>query len=191
MHVYSTSYPHGASTGSSLRGAQLPVWNTPGSRFYSQQLCQCLPRQVLTSASTAWQSAALSIEQVWHHYHCSVAWHLSALSYPALCCWELFTQCSEHHVLLQASTPPSSWYTTAEVLEREVTRVFTQHWVCVGHLGSLDSLGSFQSGTYLDMPWVVTRADDGQLRAFHNVSIHANLCDQASQISDLDPSCPA
>lgn len=79
-----------------------------------------------------------------------------------------------HQCWLQASTPPSSWYTAPEVLEREVTQVFTQHWVCVGHLGGLQSPESYQSGTYLDMPWVVTRADDGQLRAFHNVSRHAD-----------------
>ncbi|CAL5219950.1 g1882 [Coccomyxa viridis] len=84
----------------------------------------------------------------------STAWHSAALP------------------IEEASTPPSSWYTTPEVLEREVAQVFTQHWVCVGHLGGLESPGSFQSGTYLDMPWVVTRADDGQLRAFHNVCQH-------------------
>ncbi len=45
-----------------------------------------------------------------------------------------------------------------------------QHWVCVGPLNRLSQPGSFESGVYLDMPWVVTRAEDGQLRAFHNVS---------------------
>ena len=45
-----------------------------------------------------------------------------------------------------------------------------QHWVCIGPLNGLSQPGSFESGVYLDMPWVVTRAEDGQLRAFHNVS---------------------
>ena len=57
--------------------------------------------------------------------------------------------------------------------------MFTQHWVCIGHLGGSESPGSFQSGTYLDMPWVVTRADDGELRAFHNVSVHAGFSNHA------------
>ena len=56
-----------------------------------------------------------------------------------------------------------------EVLQREVAQIFTQQWVCVGHLGALTGPGSFLSGLYLEMPWVVTKAEDGQLRAFHNV----------------------
>jgi len=53
----------------------------------------------------------------------------------------------------------------------EVAQIFTQHWVCVGHLGDMAGPGSYLSGSYLDMPWVITRAEDGKLRAFHNVSI--------------------
>ena len=72
--------------------------------------------------------------------------------------------------MLQASTPPSSWYISPEVLQKERDQVFLQHWVCIGTLNRLSQPGSFESGVYLDMPWVVTRAEDGQLRAFHNVS---------------------
>ncbi|CAK0764975.1 hypothetical protein CVIRNUC_003212 [Coccomyxa viridis] len=72
----------------------------------------------------------------------------------------------------QASTPPSSWYLSPEVLQKERAQVFMQHWVCVGPLNRLSQPGSFESGVYLDMPWVVTRAEDGQLRAFHNVCQH-------------------
>ena len=56
-------------------------------------------------------------------------------------------------------------------MEMEVAQIFTQHWVCVGHLGDLAAPGSYLSGSYLDMPWVITRAEDSKLRAFHNVSI--------------------
>ncbi len=50
--------------------------------------------------------------------------------------------------------------------------IFTRCWVCVGQLESLKEPGSFLSGQYMGMPWVVTRnAEDNQLRAFHNVSM--------------------
>lgn len=60
-----------------------------------------------------------------------------------------------------------------------MSRIFTRRWVCVGQLGSLKEPGSFLSGLYMDMPWVVTRhAEDNQLRAFHNVSMscHQHAC---------------
>ena len=65
-----------------------------------------------------------------------------------------------------------------------------QHWVCIGPLNRLSQPGSFESGVYLDMPWVVTRAEDGQLRAFHNVSIEAllNMCQSETCHATLHPS---
>lgn len=72
--------------------------------------------------------------------------------------------------LHQAWTPPASWYTSALVHEREVEQVFSQKWVCVGHLGALQQQpGAYMAGDHLGMPYVITRAADGALRAFHNV----------------------
>lgn len=75
MHVHGTSNPHGASNGSSLRGAQLPVWKPPGLRLHSIQPCKCLPRQLQTTISTAWHSAAFPIEEVWHDSSNLDTWH--------------------------------------------------------------------------------------------------------------------
>ena len=90
--------------------------------------------------------------------------------------------CSSLFLALQASTPPSSWYLSSEILQREMSLIFTRRWVCVGQLGSLKEPGSFLSGLYMDMPWVVTRhAEDNQLRAFHNVSLSCeqhDCCDR-------------
>ena len=82
----------------------------------------------------------------------------------------------------QAWTPPSGWYTKDAVHKREVQQVFSQQWVCVGHLGSLAQPGSYMAGDHLGMPFVVTRSAEGTLHAFHNVGspcgMHAKLCFQ-------------
>ncbi|EIE20824.1 choline monooxygenase, partial [Coccomyxa subellipsoidea C-169] len=72
----------------------------------------------------------------------------------------------------QASTPPSSWYTSQAHTDSEANRVFSSSWVYVGHLGSLKESGTFTAGTYMGMPYVLARSADGQLRAFHNVCRH-------------------
>jgi phenylpropionate dioxygenase-like ring-hydroxylating dioxygenase large terminal subunit len=60
---------------------------------------------------------------------------------------------------------PWAWYSDPEVLQREGERIFARAWQYVGHTGQVGETGSFAS-TAGQFPVVVTRARDGELRAF-------------------------
>jgi phenylpropionate dioxygenase-like ring-hydroxylating dioxygenase large terminal subunit len=68
-------------------------------------------------------------------------------------------------------TLPWTWYTDPEVLRREGERIFARTWQYVGHTGQI-AQGGFFAAAAGQIPVVVTRARDGQLRAFLNVCRH-------------------
>ncbi|MCA9692345.1 MAG: aromatic ring-hydroxylating dioxygenase subunit alpha [Myxococcales bacterium] len=72
----------------------------------------------------------------------------------------------------EAATPPSSWYTAPALYELERRAVFARSWQPVARVEQLITPGSYISGCLAGEPWVVTRGDDGALRAFHNVCRH-------------------
>jgi phenylpropionate dioxygenase-like ring-hydroxylating dioxygenase large terminal subunit len=69
-------------------------------------------------------------------------------------------------------TLPWSWYSDPDVLRREHDRIFLRSWQYVGHSGRAAEPGSYFTGTLGLAPVVVTRARDGELRAFLNVCRH-------------------
>jgi phenylpropionate dioxygenase-like ring-hydroxylating dioxygenase large terminal subunit len=69
-------------------------------------------------------------------------------------------------------TLPWSWYRDPDVLRREHERIFLRSWQYVGHVGRAAEPGSYFTGTLGLAPVVVTRARDGELRAFLNVCRH-------------------
>jgi phenylpropionate dioxygenase-like ring-hydroxylating dioxygenase large terminal subunit len=68
-------------------------------------------------------------------------------------------------------TLPWSWYADPEVLRLEGERIFARAWQYVGHTGQVPT-GGFLAATAGQIPVVVTRARDGELRAFLNVCRH-------------------
>jgi phenylpropionate dioxygenase-like ring-hydroxylating dioxygenase large terminal subunit len=70
------------------------------------------------------------------------------------------------------TTLPWSWYTDPEVLRREQERIFRGTWQYVGHEGELREPGTYLAARAADVPVVLTRAGDGELRAFLNVCRH-------------------
>ncbi len=70
------------------------------------------------------------------------------------------------------TTLPWSWYVDPEILRREQERIFRSAWQYAGHLGQLPEPGTFFTGRAGRLPVVVTRARDGELRAFLNVCRH-------------------
>ena len=69
-------------------------------------------------------------------------------------------------------TLPYGWYTDPEILRREQERIFRTAWQYVGHLGELPTPGTFATARAGRTPIVLTRARDGELRAFLNVCRH-------------------
>jgi phenylpropionate dioxygenase-like ring-hydroxylating dioxygenase large terminal subunit len=70
------------------------------------------------------------------------------------------------------TTLPYAWYSDPEILRREQERVFLGTWQYVGHLGELPGSGTYFTSRAGRTPIVVTRARDGELRAFLNVCRH-------------------
>lgn len=73
-------------------------------------------------------------------------------------------------------TPPKSWYLDPEFLEAEKEKVFYNNWVYVGPAARLENPGDFVTFQVIDQPIVITRAQDGELRAFYNVCRHHAAC---------------
>jgi phenylpropionate dioxygenase-like ring-hydroxylating dioxygenase large terminal subunit len=69
-------------------------------------------------------------------------------------------------------TLPYSWYSDPEILRREQERIFRDAWQYVGHSGELPEPGTFTTARAGRTPIVLTRARDGELRAFLNVCRH-------------------
>ena len=74
--------------------------------------------------------------------------------------------------LATASTLPARWYTDPRFLELEKERIFWKTWQPVGHLEDVLRPGDFFTCDVVGQPLVVTRGQDGQLRAFYNVCMH-------------------
>jgi len=69
-------------------------------------------------------------------------------------------------------TLPYTWYTDPEILRREQDRIFRSAWQYAGHVGELPAPGTYMTTRAGRTPVVVTRARDGELRAFLNVCRH-------------------
>jgi choline monooxygenase len=69
-------------------------------------------------------------------------------------------------------TLPYAWYTDPDVLARERAALFAGAWQYAGHLGEMASPGSYLTCRVADVPLVVVRDREGELRAFVNVCRH-------------------
>jgi len=72
----------------------------------------------------------------------------------------------------QARTFPQIAYRSQEFFEFEVARLFSQNWVAVGFAGSLPHCGDVAPMEIFGVPLLITRAEDEQIRVFHNIGAH-------------------
>jgi glycine betaine catabolism A len=64
------------------------------------------------------------------------------------------------------------WYCSPEVFSAERERIFARDWICVGRLEQLERAGDFFVADVAGESLIVTRAADGEVRAFYNVCRH-------------------
>lgn len=74
--------------------------------------------------------------------------------------------------LEEAWTIPAPWYTDPRVYELEKRTVFGATWQLAARLDQLREPGRYVTADIAGEPVVVTRGQDGQLRAFYNVCRH-------------------
>jgi choline monooxygenase len=72
----------------------------------------------------------------------------------------------------RAWTPPSSWYVDPEIFALERRAVFGSSWLVVGRADEVQAPGSYLAGWAGGEPFVITRDQQGTLRAFYNVCRH-------------------
>jgi choline monooxygenase len=71
-----------------------------------------------------------------------------------------------------ASTPPSSWYTDASILELENRTVFSSSWQAIARSGQLVEPGQYITSELVGEPILIVRGTDSILRGFYNVCRH-------------------
>jgi choline monooxygenase len=71
-----------------------------------------------------------------------------------------------------AATLPWSWYSDPAVHRLEQERIFRRAWQYVAHAAQLPGPGSFVARQAGEVPVVVVRGSDGEIRAFVNVCRH-------------------
>jgi phenylpropionate dioxygenase-like ring-hydroxylating dioxygenase large terminal subunit len=74
--------------------------------------------------------------------------------------------------LADSRTLPWSWYSDPAVLRLEQERIFGRSWHYAGHTGQLAEPGSFVATRAGNLPIVVVRDREGDLRGFVNVCRH-------------------
>ena len=87
-------------------------------------------------------------------------------------------------------TLPWAWYADPAVLQLERERIFRTSWQYVGHAGDVPEPGSFAATRVGDVPVVVVRDYEGELRAFLNVCRHRGsiVCSGSGRRATLQ--CP-
>jgi choline monooxygenase len=87
-------------------------------------------------------------------------------------------------------TLPWSWYTDPAVLQLERERIFRRSWQYVGHLGDVPEPATFFATAVGNVPVVVVRDREDDLRAFLNVCRHRGsiVCEGSGQRETLQ--CP-
>jgi choline monooxygenase len=71
-----------------------------------------------------------------------------------------------------AETLPPWCYTSPEFYARERERIFLKTWNCVGHVSRVPKPGSYVTETFVDIPLVIVRGEDGAIRCFVNACRH-------------------
>jgi phenylpropionate dioxygenase-like ring-hydroxylating dioxygenase large terminal subunit len=91
---------------------------------------------------------------------------------------------------LLTETLPYSWYMDAEVFARERERLFEHSWVYAGHTGQLAEPGTYFTLRVGEVPLVVVRDRERELRAFMNVCRHRGSEVMAGSGSCTTLQCP-
>ena len=81
-----------------------------------------------------------------------------------------------------ARTLPQRYFVSPEVFAEEQSKIFTKHWVCVGHQSQLARRGDFFVQQVAGESLVMVRDQKGAVHGFHNVCRHrgTRLCEEAS-----------
>lgn len=67
---------------------------------------------------------------------------------------------------------PGGFYTSDEIFTAELVHFISKNWACAGLTRNVSEVGDISPVTLAAQPLVMTRADDGNIRTFHNICRH-------------------
>ena len=76
------------------------------------------------------------------------------------------------HMLPEVMANPTGKYTSAEQLDREISVLFRKFPIAMGHVSEVAEPGDFLTHDRTGVPILITRTQDGTLKAFLNVCRH-------------------
>jgi len=81
-----------------------------------------------------------------------------------------------------AKTLPQRYFVSSEVFDEEQEKVFSKHWVLVGHQTEIPEAGDYFLREITGESVIVVRDKSGNVRAYYNVCRHrgTRLCEEAS-----------
>ncbi|HKW44637.1 MAG TPA: aromatic ring-hydroxylating dioxygenase subunit alpha [Candidatus Eremiobacteraceae bacterium] len=79
-----------------------------------------------------------------------------------------------------ATTMPQRFYVSAEIFSREIDRVFSKRWLCVGRAEQIPNAGDYFLAELFGESLIIVRSNDGTVRAHFNVCRHrgTRMCEE-------------
>src|ERR1043165_1754374 len=91
-----------------------------------------------------------------------------------------------------AKTLPQRYLVSPEIFKKEQERIFSTHWLCVGHQSQLTTAGAYFVQEVAGESLIILRDQKQQLRAFYNVCRHrgTRLAEQKTGHFHATIQCP-
>lgn len=77
--------------------------------------------------------------------------------------------------LLSARHLPGIFYTSPEIFQLEVERIFLKEWICVGRVEQYEKPGDYRALRIASEPLLICKNANGELNAFANVCLHRGV----------------
>src|SRR5260370_16393707 len=72
----------------------------------------------------------------------------------------------------EATTLPQRYYTDQDWFQREIEAIHFDMWLCAGRANQIPNAGDYFVRDIANASVIIVRAEEGEIRAFHNVSPH-------------------
>ena len=74
--------------------------------------------------------------------------------------------------LLEADTMPTECYTSRDFYNLEIKKIFHKVWNFIGRADLVPQIGDYYAFNFADVPILIVRGDDSEIRAFANSCRH-------------------